>query len=144
MSSAGAADGGVADVILTAHRELAMTHPLDHIVIYASDIAKSVRFYEVLLGMLGFESTREHVFAREGFAFDLRPSEPKGAPRGRTQPGVDHIGFGAPDRAAVDRIAERMRSAGYAETRIIEFDDGAYAFFAADPDGVRIEVTAGG
>lgn len=115
--------------------------PLDHIVIYASDLARSAAYYAEILGLLGFERTRDNVFARDGLAFDIRASTGPSPRRVRAQTGVDHVGFTAPDRAAVDRIAAHMRALGHSDLRILEFDDGDYALFVTDPDGVRLEIT---
>lgn len=116
-----------------------MPFPMDHIVIYAADVGTSGRFYERLLGLLGFEKRRNHVFGRDGLFFDIRAAKHEGGYE-RGQPGVDHIGFRAVTRAEVDEIGDHMRVAGF-EGRLIDFDSGDYALFLPDPDGVRIEIT---
>lgn len=117
-----------------------MQFPLDHIVIYAADTDSSGRFYEGLLGALGFEQRRAHVFARDGLFFDIRPMLHASPPQERGRRGVDHIGFKATTREQVDAIDAGMKEAGF-EGRLIEFDSGDYALFLPDPDGVRIEIT---
>jgi len=115
--------------------------PLDHIVILASDHAASLRFYEAVLGALGFVRERGQLFGRDGLFFDVRPASAERGPRARGEPGVDHFGFTAGSRAQVDVLAAVGRALGEGVARIIEFDDGDYAVFLRDPDGVRIEVT---
>lgn len=116
-------------------------HPLDHIVIRAHDHEVSLRFYEVVLGALGFVRERGHVFARGGLFFDVRPATVAREARARGEPGVDHIGFVAASRQEVDQLAALGRSLGEGVARIIDFDDGDYAVFLRDPDGLRIELT---
>lgn len=115
--------------------------PIDHVVILASDHEASLRFYEAVLGALGFVRERGQLFGREGLFFDVRPTSEAGPARRRGQTGVDHFGFVARTRAEVDELAALGRSLGEGVARIIEFDDGDYSVFLADPDGVRIEVT---
>lgn len=117
-----------------------MRYPLDHIVIYAAEVARSGRFYAVLLGWLGFEQRREWVFARDGLFVDLRAARLESDAYRRGARGVDHLGFKANSRTEVDALAAHMRSAGF-DGRLIEFDRGDYALFLPDPDGVRIEFT---
>lgn len=116
-------------------------HPLDHLVVFARDHEASLRFYEAVLGALGFTRERGHLFGRDGLYFDVRPATEPGVARRRGEPGVDHFGFVATSRTEVDELAALGRTLGDGVARIIEFDDGAYAAFLTDPDGVRIEVT---
>lgn len=117
--------------------------PLDHIVVFASDHEESLRFYDVVLGALGFVRERGQLFGREGLWFDVRVASElrDDGGRRRGQPGVDHFGFTAASRAEVDELAALGRTLGEGVARIIAFDNGDYAVFLSDPDGVRIEVT---
>lgn len=117
-----------------------MQFPLDHIVIYAANPDESGRFYRLLLGRLGFRKRRDHVFARDGLFFDIREMLLDSPKQERGRRGVDHIGFKAANREAVDGIARTMQDAGF-PGRMIEFDNGDYALFVSDPDGVRVEIT---
>jgi lactoylglutathione lyase len=116
-------------------------YPLDHIVIYASDIVNSVKFYDLVLGILGFEKKRDHIYLRGMLAFDLREAFDEGEAYERGRPGVDHLGFSAPDRECIDTIFLQMSAGGFEGGRIIDFDSGDYALFLPDPDGVRLEIT---
>lgn len=115
--------------------------PLDHIVILASDHEASLRFYETVLGELGFVRERGHLFGREGLFFDVRPATAERVVRSRGEPGADHFGFVAASRGEVDELAAIARTLGQGVVKIVEFDDGDYSVFLRDPDGVRIEVT---
>ena len=115
--------------------------PLDHIVIVATNHEASLRFYEAVLAPLGFVRERGQLFGRDGLFFDVRPATTPRGPRTRGEPGVDHFGFVATTRQQVDELAAVGRTLGDDVAKIIEFDDGDYAVFLRDPDGVRIELT---
>ncbi|MCG8434971.1 MAG: VOC family protein [Gammaproteobacteria bacterium] len=114
---------------------------MDHIVIRANDIAGSVNYYSHVLEFLGFVKIRDHVYQRNGFYLYIREADDKQAKRLPAQTGVDHIGFTASGRGDIDELAESMSAAGFSDMRLIEFDNGDYALFLSDPDGIRIEVT---
>jgi lactoylglutathione lyase len=113
---------------------------LDHIVLLASDLPKSVSFYEKLLPMLGFRKTADYVFGNaEEVYFDLRQAENLDHAYQRYAPGLNHIGFTAPDRAAISNVQDVMKDAGYEVPEVQTFGDGV-ALFLKDPDGMRIEL----
>ena len=113
---------------------------LDHIVLLVSDLPKSVRFYETLLPMLGFRKTADHVFGNaEEVYFDLRQAENLDHSYQRYAPGLNHIGFTAPDRDAIGNVQEVMKDAGFEVPDVQSFGDGI-AVFLKDPDGMRIEL----
>jgi len=118
---------------------------LDHMVIYARDLAASVRFYDALLPLIGFDKGREHVYLNgDGLAIDLRPA-PDDAPRySRWGAGLNHYGFTAASRRDVDRVRKQFAKKGFDVPEVQIFDNGDYALFLPDPDGLRIEVTAHG
>lgn len=119
-----------------------MDHPLDHLVLHVRDLARSTAFYSAVLGPLGFVAGRRAgTFVRGGLVIDLRAARIDGPAHQRGAPGLDHIGFGAPSRAAVDALAGSLRAAGIVDHRVNVFDDGTYALFVTDPDGQRVEVT---
>ncbi len=114
---------------------------MDHIVIYASDITESDKFYSRLMEMLGFTRIRAYVFQQGDICFDVRHALREGDAHKRGDPGVDHFGFRAPNRGVVDQIMMDMLAEGFDDARITEFENGDYALFIADPDGVRFEIT---
>ena len=111
----------------------------DHVVISAGDLEASVPWYDAVLTAIGFAKTREHVWVNaEGEAVDVRAATvDHGYLRGGA--GVNHIGFAAPSREAVEDVAERLRRAGLDVPPIQSFDE-ARALFMKDPDGLRIEI----
>jgi lactoylglutathione lyase len=115
---------------------------LDHLVILLSDLEANLPFYETLLPLLGFEKTRDHVWGNEeGSYLDFRQAREPEHGYHRHAPGLNHLGFAAPDRAAIERIAAAMSAAGFEVPAIQEFPDGSAIFFK-DADGMRVEVGA--
>lgn len=114
--------------------------PIDHMVLMASDIEHSARWYGDLFAALGYKKTRDHVWvAANGIAIDLRPAQDRSTPYKRFGPGLNHIGIVRDDRAAVNAIASAMTEAGHAVPDGQEFPEG-YAIFFKDPDGMRVEI----
>jgi lactoylglutathione lyase len=113
---------------------------LDHIVLLVSDLPRSVGFYEILLPMLGFRKTADHVFGNaEEVYFDIRQAENLGHSYQRYAPGLNHIGFTAPNRDAIAQVQDVMKDAGYEVPDVQSFGEGV-ALFLKDPDGMRIEL----
>lgn len=118
-----------------------MTAKLDHLVIYASDLANSATFYGAVLSALGFQKTRDWVWLNDdGFAVDLRSAKPEGRPYDRYGPGLNHFGFATPSRDAFDQIQAELRAAGVDLPDVQEID-GALCLFLPDPDGLRVEIS---
>ncbi len=123
---------------------------IDHIYIAASDMARSERFYDCVMRILGF---RKNTFTNEGerhvqyynrhFGFVLRPAHSDRL-HDSLSPGLHHFCFRVEDAATVDAIAK-----GFAEEGVNcsspqlypEYAPDYYALFFSDPDGIRLEVT---
>jgi catechol 2,3-dioxygenase-like lactoylglutathione lyase family enzyme len=110
----------------------------DHVEIAVSDLAASERFYRTVLGVLGAEPVRGDGVLAEWADWDLIQTD-DGHPVSR---GL-HVGFRAPEHAAVDAFWRAGIEAGYT-------DDGApgvrevygpdyYGGFLLDPDGNSVE-----
>ena len=112
---------------------------LDHIVILVRSLERSLPWYSTLLGALGFEKSRDHVWWNGSVAIDLKEAEPGTPDYERYAPGLNHLGFRAPDRAAFDGVREAMSLAGLDVPEPQDFGDEIATFFK-DPDGMRIEV----
>lgn len=112
---------------------------LDHIVILVRSLDRSLPFYSVLLGALGFEKTRDHVWWNGSVALDLQQAAEGTADYGRYAPGLNHLGFRAADRAEFDGVREAMRAAGLDVPEIQTFGEEIATFFR-DFDGMRIEL----
>lgn len=113
---------------------------LDHIVILLSSLKRQIAFYDTLLPLIGFHKTRGHVFGNdEGIYLDFRQAEKTEHGYQRFAPGLNHIGFSAPNAEAVTDIQTSMRQAGFQVPEIQTFGD-AKALFLKDDDGMRIEI----
>ena len=58
----------------------------------------------------------------------------------RYAPGLNHLGFTAPNREAVVAVKDSMTKAGFEVADIQEFEKGS-ALFLKDADGMRLEVS---
>ena len=115
--------------------------PLDHLTILARDFDEAAKFYGLVLPLLGFAQKRRGIWSNElGLFLQFREANPGTGSYGRYAPGLNHLGFKAPDPATVEMIKQVMDGAGY-EARLQRFGEGIVALFIPDPDGLRIEVS---
>lgn len=115
---------------------------LDHIVILLSNLESNLPFYEALLPKIGFTKTKANVFGNaDGNYIDFRQAEDPEHEYRRFSPGLNHIGFTAPDRETIVRIQSEMVEAGFEVPEIQEFPDGSAIFFK-DNEGMRIELAS--
>ncbi len=113
---------------------------LDHMVIYASDRQKSAAFYDAVLSALGFDKTRDWVWLnKDGFAIDLRKAT-SDTPYDRYGPGLNHLGFAAPTKEALDEVQANLVASGMSLPDVQNIS-GAHCLFLPDPDGLRVEIT---
>ncbi|HEX9931497.1 MAG TPA: VOC family protein [Allosphingosinicella sp.] len=117
---------------------------LDHIVLMLGDLDASLPYYEALLPLIGFSKSRDHVWGNgEGVYLDLKQSPEPGEGYRRYGVGLNHLGFTAPSREAVDGIAAAMKAAGF-EVPETQSLGPAYALFMKDRDGLRFEISCYG
>ncbi len=116
---------------------------LDHIVILVRSLDASLPWYSALLSLLGFEKTRDHVWFDGEIALDLKEADAGTPDYEPYAPGLNHLGFTAPNEAALDAVRDSMASAGFDVPDKQHFGGQAATFFK-DPDGMRIEVTVYG
>jgi catechol 2,3-dioxygenase-like lactoylglutathione lyase family enzyme len=119
---------------------------IDHVGFEVSDLAISARFYDALFSRLGVR--RVHT-GEAAIAYGKHEPRFWIVQRGRTPaPGYGHCAIQAAGRVAVDAAYEAALNAGGR-------DDGPpglrpqygpryYAAYVLDPDGLRVEVVAGG
>lgn len=125
-----------------------------HLDLNVADPEKSIEFYDLVLGHLGFE---RHDLAPDrawwsidyghgaSFGLEVRsPAQPAPDSRHeRYRPGIDHLAFHAGSRADVDALFERLIAAGVTvQDPPAEYDysRGYYAVAFDDPSGIRLEV----
>lgn len=107
--------------------------------ILSRDFEKSALFYDLLLPLLGFAKLKRGIWKNDsGLYLQFREADAGTSAYERYAPGLNHFGFAAPDRAAVDLVHATMTSAGH-EARLQSYPDGTYALFMPDPDGLRVE-----
>jgi len=127
---------------------------IQHVDLAVGDVERSLSFYLAVLGPLGlterhrlttYRGTEEVVYLEFGTgqsALGLRPAD-DGEYRYH-EVGVEHLAFQVERRDEVDEAYGRCRATGAGiqsppERHYVE-DEDYYAFFAFDPDGIRIEV----
>ena len=73
-----------------------------------------------------------------------RPGLAEGMPAGQPAVGLAHLAFAVGGPEAVDALTDRLRAAGF---QIVDgprrTGDGYYESVVLDPDGNRVEITAG-
>jgi catechol 2,3-dioxygenase-like lactoylglutathione lyase family enzyme len=116
---------------------------LDHTVVMVRSLEASLPWYTTLLGLLGFEKTREHVWWNGEVAIDLKEARPETPDYERYAPGLNHLGFTAPDETALDAVRDAMAGAGFEVPEKQRFGTDIATFFK-DPEGMRLEVTVYG
>jgi catechol 2,3-dioxygenase-like lactoylglutathione lyase family enzyme len=119
---------------------------LSHVGFEVSDLARSARFYDAVFARLGVRRVHE---AASAIAYGSHEPRFWIVQRGRPPaPGYGHTAIQASGRVAVDAAYAAAIGAG-------GHDDGApalrpqygpryYAAYVLDPDGLRIELVAGG
>ncbi|EAQ29195.1 hypothetical protein NAP1_00445 [Erythrobacter sp. NAP1] len=114
---------------------------LDHMVVLVRSIERSLPWYAAMLELIGFTKSRDHVWlSDDGLAIDLKQAKSDTSDYARYAPGLNHLGFTAPDMAALDAVRDGMAKAGFEVPEKQHFD-GETATFFRDPDGMRVEVT---
>lgn len=118
-----------------------MALKLDHVTVLVTSLQRSMPYYDTLLPMLGFTKTRDHNWADgEGFYFQFLEARAGLPGYERYGPGMNHLGFAAPDEATVLAVRDGMRAAGF-DAPEVQHLRGATALFMKDPDGIRFEIT---
>ena len=135
---------------------------LSHVDLTVTELARSVSFYEQILGELGFGPLHEAgagapcwgVRDSEGgvFAIALKAAASTAStastdspPRShdRYSPGLHHLAFHADSRADVDAFYAFLQRVGATvldPPAQYDYTPGYYAVFFADPDGLKLEV----
>lgn len=123
---------------------------LDHVYLSVSDLERSQKFYDAVLGLLDFRTVdapiggdpHRHYFNKV-MQISIRPG--RGGTHDPYAPGLHHLCLQVADKAAVDKIAGLLRAAGISVTEPAfypQYADDYYAIFFDDPDGLRHEIVA--
>jgi glyoxylase I family protein len=121
------------------------TPGLNHVILTISDVATSREFYG---GVLGFDLVDVPGNPQAGFYFEagamslwfIRSPRPIDGDRfSEFRIGLDHLGFGAPSTAALERLAERLTAAGVETNGVERFVTGNWYVAFRDPDNIQLE-----
>ena len=124
---------------------------IHHLDLTVTDPRASARFYECVLGHMGYTRARDY---DDGIDFDrtdagngfvsiglVRAREP--LPHSRFRPGLHHVAWSAESREDVDALHAKLIDTGATildpPADYPEYCDGYYAVFFADPDGLKLE-----
>jgi len=128
---------------------------IEHIALWTADVDRLAVFYESYFGARagpryrnaekGFES-RFVAFAGGARLELMRTTTltPSALPRGAQRMGLTHVALAVGSEAEVDQLTRRLRTDGY---EVLDgprrTGDGYYESVVLDPDGNRLELTAG-
>ena len=117
---------------------------IDHVGFEVSDLERSGRFYDAVLGALG---ARRMLESEHAVAYGVNAPVLWIVVRGRSpEPGYGHLALAASGKAAVDAahaagLANGGRDDG-APGRRPQYGPRCYAAYLKDPDGLRVEVVS--
>ncbi len=128
---------------------------LSHVDLMVADLARSVEFYDRVLGRLGYRrrddlgagspcwSISDSSGGHFGIALRRAEAIAQDSPHDRSRSGVNHLAFHADDRADVDEFYRFLLSLGVKildEPAEYDYSLDYYAVFFEDPDGLKLEV----
>jgi catechol 2,3-dioxygenase-like lactoylglutathione lyase family enzyme len=122
---------------------------LDHVGFEVADLVRSARFYDALFARLGIRRVHESAAA---IAYGSHEPRFWIVHRGRPPaPGYGHVALQATGRVAVDAAYAAALGAGGQDDGETgppalrpQYGPRYYAAYLLDPDGLRVEVVAGG
>jgi catechol 2,3-dioxygenase-like lactoylglutathione lyase family enzyme len=117
-----------------------------HIDLTVRDLARSTEFYDRVLPLLGFRrgvgEPDGPLWAGAELEIGLQAAVSPTA-HDRYAPGLHHLAFAAPSRAAVDAAHRSLLALGVTilntPADYPQYAPGYYAVFFADPDGIKLE-----
>src|SRR5262245_17958022 len=115
------------------------TYGLTHVAVAVRDLARSVRFYQELVGAVVVYQDAGFVQMQTPGSRDVIVLERK-PPRAGKSGAVAHFGFRLKRVEPIEKIQEAVRAAGGRVKKAGEFVPGEPYVFAADPDGNEVEI----
>lgn len=129
------------------HADPAHAGQLHHVELYASDLERSIDFWDWLLSELGYELKNEWEGGRswlnDSTYIVLVQADDSDCPFDRQAAGLNHLAFHATSREQVDEITTSVRTD---ENATVLYEDqhpfagGYYALYCEDPEGIKVEV----
>jgi lactoylglutathione lyase len=114
---------------------------VDHATIMVRSPTESAAYYGALLPLLGFSKLQNESWKNDsGFHLQFLVAKADTHSYERYGPGLNHLGFSAPDPDSVHAIRAAMIRAGFPAPEV-QIIGGATALFMKDPDGLRFEIT---
>lgn len=126
---------------------------IQHVDLAVADVERSLSFYRALLEPLGlkeyarfptYRGTEQVVYLEFGRSLlGIRPAD--GGTYRHYDVGLEHLAFQVDTREEVDEAHQRCVAAGAKvesapAEHYVDVGEDYYAFFAFDPDGIRVEV----
>lgn len=115
------------------------THGLTHVALAVRDPQRSLRFYQVVFGVVCVYDNGDFVQAQTPGARDIIVFERKPRQAGRAG-GIEHFGFRLKRAADIDRARAVVIAAGGKIFDSGEFVPGEPYLFFLDPDGYEVEI----
>lgn len=119
---------------------------IHHIDLTVTDLGRSIPFYDRVMPLVGFRRSADvpegPIWAGATCEIGLVAARSAG-PHDRYSPGLHHLAFAAPSRAAVDELHAALLLLAVpildAPAEYPQYAEGYYALFFADPDGIKLE-----
>jgi glyoxylase I family protein len=120
---------------------------VEHVDLTVNDLARSTRFYDRVLGALGFRRVSHATYvgwANAHLTIGLRAAvSATGAVFDRHRVGLHHLALRVRSRDDVDRLHDFLAREGVTildpPAEHPEYGQGYYAVYFADPDGMKLE-----
>lgn len=120
---------------------------IHHLDLTVRCLEECTKFYDRVLPLMAFRRSQDvaegPIWAGSSMELGLVAASPDARDHDRYSPGLHHLAFAAPSRAAVDAVHENLLRLG---VRVLdppadypEYTEGYYAVFFADPDGSKLE-----
>jgi catechol 2,3-dioxygenase-like lactoylglutathione lyase family enzyme len=124
---------------------------VDHVYVAVRDLARSERFYDGVMRLLGFKKGTAPIagephlhYFNQVTQYSIRPAR-AAEPHDPYRAGLHHLCFRVASREQVDEATAGLAALGVVATPPALYPEYAadyYATFFTDPDGIRLEIVA--